>query len=429
MAHDLVIEGKVVNHDTITEVQVGIDRGFITEIKKQGLQGEQVIKAQRSLIFPGFIDLHAHLREDESQSWSYKEDFQSGAWAALHGGITTVVDMPNTPLPGINAARIRRKKALADSKSNGLIDFLFYGAVTASNATINTSGILDMQREVVAYKMYLSKTGELFMPVALLPEALKTVEGTSKPLVIHCEDQGIIEARQEALKAGGTHSELRPEEAELSAVKHVLAAASALHGIKINIAHVSVYETLAIIKRYEHIHCEVTPHHLFFNEDEVTLKTAFLKTNPPLRTEQNRRRLLDAFRAGAIDFMATDHAPHTQEEKELDFLEAPAGVPNLDTFGSFVTWLIVDCNVHPVLISRICAYNPAIFLGLNDRGRIEVGKKANITILDVHNREKIRCLYTKCGWSPFDSFEFPGTVRHTIFNGVVMTDYDDLVFV
>ena len=436
MPHDLVVEGKVVNPEEIYDAQIGIDRGYITEIKKQGLRGERKIEDARGcLIFPGFIDIHAHLREDSSHKWDYKEDFGSGTQAALHGGITTVVDMPNTPLPGINSGRIKAKRKLAYIKSKGLIDLFFCGGVTESN--MNT--VADMQKEVVAYKIYLAETsGGLYIRDEMLPEAIKAVEATSKPLVVHCEDQGIIEKRKEELKIRGKewrghqveiHSELRPEEAELSAVEKVVATVSLSN--KINIAHVSVYATLGIIRQYKKggLNCEVTPHHLFFSKTDVLAKKAFLKTNPPLRTEENRLRLLGAFKEGEIDFLVTDHAPHTKEEKARDILEAPAGVPNLDTYGNFVSWLIVCCDVHPKLISRVCSYNPATFLGLNDRGRIEVGKRANLTILDLKKRVKIsgEHLYTKCGWSPFEGCEFPGAVRHTIFNGTVVSEYEEVV--
>ncbi|MBA7515503.1 Dihydroorotase [subsurface metagenome] len=439
MPHDLIVEGKVVNPEGIYDVQIGIDEGYITALKKQGLRGERKIETRKCLIFPGFIDIHAHLREDSSHKWDYKEDFKSGTAAALHGGITTVVDMPNTPLPGINSERIRKKKELARSKSKGLIDILFCGGVAESDM----NAIAEMQKEVVAYKIYLSETtGGLYIREERLPEAINAVEATSKPVVIHCEDQRIIEKRKAELKEReeewsrkGIHSELRPEEAELSAVKNVLASASASASgdTKINIAHVSVYETLGIIKRYKRVHCEVTPHHLFFSNNDVLAKKAFLKTNPPLRTEENRLRLLDAFKEGEIDFLVTDHAPHTKEEKARDILEAPAGVPNLDTYGNFVAWLIVRCDVHPELISRVCSYNPATFLGLNDRGSIAVGKRANLTILDfdVAKQKQVKIsserLYTKCAWSPFEGYEFPGAVRHTVFNGVVVSEHDEVV--
>jgi dihydroorotase len=445
MLHELIVEGKIVNPERIEDAQIAIDEGYITELKKHGLRGERKIEALRWLIFPGFIDLHAHLREDSSHRWDYKEDFKSGTEAALHGGITTVVDMPNTPLPGINSERIRRKKDLARRESKGLVDLLFCGGVTESNL----NALAAMQQDVVAYKIYLAETGGLYISEETLPRAIKAVEAASKPAVIHCEDQRIIEKRREELRAEGEeresleiYSELRPDEAELSAVRNVLSSAVASRwgsaprprkpckglGVEINIAHVSVYDTLRIIKRYKNVHCEVTPHHLFFTKNDVLAKRAFLKTNPPLRTEENRQRLLAAFKEGGIDFLVSDHAPHTKEEKAGDILEAPAGVPNLDTYGNFVSWLIVDCDVHPTLISQVCSYNPALFLGLHDRGRIEVGKRAHLTILDMQKRVKIsnEHLYTKCGWSPFEGYEFPGAVRHTICNGVVMTDYDEV---
>ncbi|MBN1762184.1 MAG: dihydroorotase family protein [Methanomicrobia archaeon] len=432
MLHELVVTGKIVNPEGIHEAQIGIDGAFITALKKQGLRGEREIDARGCLIFPGFIDMHVHLREDGSHKWGYKEDFTSGTAAALHGGVTTVVDMPNTPLPGITAERIREKKELARTKSKGLLDILFCGAVAESNLKT----LADMQEDVVAYKIYLARTGGLYIDEKTLPHALTAVEATSKPAVIHCEDQHIIDRKQEESRSRGgggknhgeLHSELRPAEAELSAVRNVLSAASTAREFKISIAHISVSETVSLLRQHKNVHGEVTPHHLFFTRDDLLSKKAFLKTNPPLRTEANRQRLLTAFKAGAIDFLATDHAPHTQEEKAHDILDAPAGVPHLDTYGNFVSWLIARCDVSPTLMARVCSFNPARFLGLNDRGRIEVGKRANLTILDLQKPVKISSdrLYTKCGWSPFEGYEFPGAVRHTISSGVVATEYDEV---
>ncbi len=426
MRHELVVEGRVVNpwavHDT---AQIGIDGGLITEIKKQGLQGERMIELPvKCLIFPGFIDLHAHLREDSSGGWNYKEDFRSGSAAALHGGVTTLVDMPNTPLPGVNAERLRLKKELARSKSE--LDIFFYGAITGTNI----EHVADMSKEAIGYKLFLADG--LSLHESELPEAFRAIEATSRPAVVHCEDQELIEERRAelevvGLKAAGDedlHSWLRPPQAELAAVKKVLNSygMSDRHRLRIDIAHISVYDSLVLIRcaggSAAGVHCEVTPHHLFFNREDLSERKGFLKTNPPLRGETDRCQLLDAFKRGEIDFLVSDHAPHTVEEKALDLPDAPAGVPNLDTFGNFVAWLIFSRGVNPALVSRVCAYNPAKFLGLRDRGSIEVGKRANLTILE-HRSVKVSSeqLKTKCGWSPFEGFEFPGTVRYTVVNG------------
>ncbi len=403
MRHDLVVEGRVVNSWAVyNNVQIGIDGAFITEIKKQGLKGEDTLKTPHCLVFPGFIDLHAHLREDSSGRWNYKEDFRSGTDAALHGGVTTVADMPNTPLPGINAMRLRARKELARQKAR--VDIVFYGLVTDSNL----KEVADMGKEAIGYKIFLSDS--LRISTERLPEAIRAVG--SRPLVVHCEDQALIDSIAREPGSPADSWLRRPAQAELIAIRRVLACACSR---TINIAHISVYDSLAMIKSGG-IHCEVTPHHLFFTLDDLKMRKGLLKTNPPLRTELDRRLLLYAFRRGEIDFLVSDHAPHTREEKALE--EAPAGVPNLDTFGNFVAWLIYSQGVHPSLIAMTCAHNPAKFLALTDRGDIEEGKRANLTILE-RKRVKIRAeqLRTKCGWSPFEGYEFPGTVRYTIING------------
>jgi dihydroorotase len=418
MVHSLVVAGRIVNPkpkgEGIHEGEIGIDDGVITEIKKQGLSGEERIEARGCFIFPGFIDMHVHLREDSSHKWDYKEDFRSGTMAALHGGITTVVDMPNTPLPGIDARRIKEKKELA--KKAGLIDVFFCGGVTSSSisSASDSSPIVEMQKEVIAYKIYLSETtgaGGLYMPVEMLPKAFNLTK--PKPVVIHCEET----------------------EYELSSIKRTLSGVDFVKpSCSINIAHVSVYTAVDIIKDYQYqyrnsIFCEVTPHHLFFEDEEVNARKALLKMNPGLRSRKNRQLLLARFKAEKIDFLASDHAPHTKEEKERSIEEAPAGVPHLDTYGNFVSWLIIEHNIDPEQIARVCSYNPAMFLGLRDRGEIKEGKIANLTILDLKHRTKIRKehLYTKCGWSPFEGYEFPGAVKHSIFKGEVMSEYDEIL--
>lgn len=432
MLHELVLEGRIVNPDGIEEAQLGIDSGRITALSKQSLRGEEQVDTRGCYIFPGFVDPHVHLREDGSHHWAYKEDFASGAAAALHGGVTTVVDMPNTPEPGITAERIRAKKELARAQSRGALEILFCAGVTERTVT----GLAALQPEVVAYKLYLVETAGLYLDPASLPAALRAVAASARPAIVHAEDQALLtqQRAQEAASADDRsprsrdHAALRPPEAEVVAVERVLAAAANVPHLSLNVAHVSVHDSIARIKRFAKVQCEVTPHHLFFTREDALQRQGFLKTNPPVRTEENRQRLLAAFKAGAIDFLASDHAPHTREEKARDLLDAPAGVPHLDTYGNFVSWLLVNCGVHPSLIARTCAYQPARFLGLRDRGRIEVGARADLTILELQHPVRIsrERLYTRCGWSPFEGFEFPGTVKHTISHGAVLSEYDEV---
>ena len=242
-----------------------------------------------------------------------------------------------------------------------------------------------------------------------------------KPVVFHCEDQELV--------LRGRRSEAATE---VSAVRSVLSAALSLNAnvraeMKINIAHVSSEETVLALRTFRNhtdaprVFCEVTPHHLFFSEKDAA-RNRMLRVNPPLRSERSRRMLLNALKRGEIDFIASDHAPHTAAEKA----EGAAGVPNLDTFGSFVGWLILR-GVSPCRIASACAAMPASFLSLNDRGRIEEGKRADFTILDLKRLRKISSedLYTKCGWSPFEGCEFP-SVKHTIVKGEVKSEYDDV---
>ncbi|MHC1635209.1 MAG: dihydroorotase [Candidatus Methanospirareceae archaeon] len=422
---DLVVAGRIASRDGVYEGEIGIDNGIIAEIKKQGVKGERRIEAKGCLIFPGFIDIHAHLREDDGHRWDHKEDFRTGTAAALHGGITTIVDMPNTPSPGVSLERIRRKKELAAKK--GLIDVMFAGGVT----TYNTEELTNMKREVVLYKIYLCETtGGLRIPKDFLLEAMSVIARTSKPVTIHCEDQGILDEIKKDLKGVNerNYSDIRPEEAEVSSVKFVVRL---LQGkkldLRVNVAHISTYGALKEIYDNEKCFCEVTPHHLFFSREDMLEKRAFLKMNPPLREENSRRLLLKALLSYKIDFLVSDHAPHTREEKERDFSEAPSGVPNLDTYGNFVAWLIKR-GANPTLISRMCASNPASFLGLNDRGVIEIGKRADISILDMKKGVKITSenLYTKCGWSPFEGYEFPGSIRYVILKGEIRNEDGDV---
>jgi len=187
MKHDLVVAGKVVSSVGVEEMEIGISDGKIAEMKRQGLAGRRTIKAGRALVFPGFIDIHVHMREP---GWEQKEDFRTGSEAAVHGGVTTVADMPNNLKPAINLAVLREKARLASKKA--LVDVKFYGGVVYKEL----NELRRISSLVSGYKLYLAKTtGNLMFPPSELKKVFGLVAGTGRPASLHCEDQEIIDAR------------------------------------------------------------------------------------------------------------------------------------------------------------------------------------------------------------------------------------------
>ena len=416
LLYDLVVEGNLVTVSGLSNYQIGINNDVIDKISKQGLTGEKTLNVNDSLVFPGFIDIHTHLREP---GWEYKEDITSGTKAAIHGGVTSLVDMPNSPESAVNLTNIQNKIDLISKKS--LIDVFIYAGVTSDNVDI----LSDFSEYVVGYKIYTChSTGKLYLPYNFLENVAKIVNKTGKPISVHCEDQLINEKNMDDLKNVDNpqiHCDSRPDYSEVKAVKEVIE----LPG-RINICHVSTPETVNIVNTSQSsdVTCEVTLHHLFFNNSEI--ENSLLKVNPPIRGKVFQAKLLDQYSKGFIDFLVTDHAPHLLSEKKVGIWDAPSGVAGLDDFGKVVSWLIVEKHVDPVVVLKTACVNPSKFLNLSDRGEIKVGLKANLTVLDLKKSctTTSESLYTKCGWSPYEGVSFPGCVQNTIVDGKIMSEYD-----
>src|SRR5271157_251626 len=414
MEHDLVVEGRVVLPEGVDDAQVGVTEGRIREIRKQGLKGAKVVKAGACLVFPGFVDGHVHLREP---GWEFKEDFATGTSAAVHGGVTTVVDMPNNPIPATTPAALEEKRRLSLSK--GVVDVRFHGGVLGQRI----GELKAIKGLVVGYKAYLAEsTGGMKFPPEKLGEALRVVSETGLPLSLHCEDQSVIDSRMKSLAGESRpdlHCDIRPPESEVSSVRTAISALRLVPRARVNICHVSVAEAVSMVNRARmeglSLACEATLHHLFFSRKAME-SNPLLKTNPPLRPETDRASLIEGLRREEANFLVTDHAPHSREEKERDGL---SGVPGLDDYGHLVSWLLKVQGFEPATIAHVCSRNPAAFYGLDDRGEIAVGRRADFAILDLGSPERTSAsnLKTKCGWSPYEGVEFPGRVRWTILGG------------
>ena len=417
MEHDLVVEGRVVLPGSFEPAQIGITDGVIAEVRKQGLKGVRTIHAGDGIVFPGFIDCHVHLRDP---GWPEKEDFGTGSRAAVHGGVTTAFDMPNNPVPANTASALRDKQERAKERS--VIDIRFFAGVDPNDIP----GIRDVSGLAVGYKVYMSETtGTSPFPEASLGAALRLIAETGKPVSAHCEKQELLAAKLSL--AGGSPEEYpdaRPPSAEMESVETVLAA-SKKAGVRVNICHVSTAGALEKVSKAAasgaDAACEVTLHHLFFTRRALS-GNAMLRTNPPLREESDRVAVLNGLKAGTVKFLATDHAPHTKEEKATSSI---AGVPGLDDYGHMVSWLIRNHDVHPLSIARMTSGNQAGFFSLRDRGTLASGMRADITVLDM-TPEVVRSgsIMSKCGWSPYEGVEFPGRVRWVISRGSpVLEDY------
>ena len=416
MEHDLVLEGRVVMPSGLREAEVGVSDGVISEIG-HGLRGSRKIRAQRCLIFPGFVDIHVHLREP---GWEYKEDFRTGTRAAAHGGVTTVADMPNNPTPADTKAAIGLKRSLADEKA--VVGVKFYGGVSPRDL----HGIEEISEQVVGFKIFLSETtGSDAFPPSELRRAFEIIAKKSKPVSLHCESQAIIVMnRKKSERVKADYADLRPPAAEVEAVQDAASAMKGVPGLRANVCHASVGRTLEQLRVAKNgglkLSCEVALHHLYFNRRSLD-GNPLLKTNPPLRSEEDRQSMLDGLRNGTVSFLVTDHAPHTESEK-IEF--GNAGVPGLDDFAHVASWLIKDNGVDPSVIATAASSNPSGFLGLSDRGEITAGKKADFSILDLQSPEKVDkdSIQSKCGWSPYEGKVFPGRIRWTICAGETLVD-------
>lgn len=406
----LSIEGIIISDKGQDRGRIEIDQnsGLITKVS-QPTGVADVLLNDDELIFPGFIDLHVHAREDISHTQEYKEDFKTAGEAAINGGVIAFAEMPNNPIPPVDDEKYSAKYELTKKSP---VPIILYAAIG--------QGTKPLSRKV-PYKAFMGKSiGDMyFNSKEELEETLKDYMGQS--ISFHCEDPKIMDAHIDA----PSHEERRPAVAEYTAIDIAIACIEKynLHG---KICHASTIEGIQKIKdakaRGVDITVEVTPHHLYFDETmfDADLRKK-LQVNPPIRqTKENRLALIEALRDGTIDYLATDHAPHTLEEKE----KGMSGMPHLDTYGPFTSWLMKEHNFTAQDIARVCSYNPGKFINefQDERyGEVKEGFVGSLTIRSMEGSNPIlrSHLKTKCGWSPFEGLEFPGKKIMTIIKGKI----------
>ncbi len=388
-----VIRGRVYYRGRVEPLDLGVDEeGKIAAIKRT-IEGFEVEDHGDALILPGCVDMHVHLRDP---GLTEKEDFPSGTRSAALGGITTVVDMPNTRPPVTTRGVLQDKWARA--RGRAAVDYGLFAA-PRSDGTVPTL------EEATAFKIYMAEsTGNLQIDEEDLGAVLHASGGLRRLVVVHAEDARRFRKVRPATLVD--HSESRPKESEVSAIRTL----TGLRGeARVHIAHVTCAEALAEVP--EGVTTEATPHHLLLDTSRPL--NAFGKVNPPLRSPEDRKALWDAFASGRIDVLATDHAPHTREEKEEPFEEAPSGLPGVATSLPLLLRQVRAENLSLERLVDAMASRPAEILGI-PKGRIEVGADADLVVVDARRVAKItaRRVRYKCGWTPFEGMEgiFPSTV-------------------
>ena len=405
---------------------VRVEEGKIVEIGSdlKVNDGEEVIDCTGKFILPGVIDVHVHLREPGGE---HKEDFESGTKAASAGGVTMVLDMPNNSPAVISQKALEEKRALVNDKAQ--VDYDLYMGATFDPKTGKTNVGEFLKSDAVALKIYVgSSTGNLLVhQKEALEEIFEKVAEADRLICVHAEDEALIKEHMAQFEGEDDpiiHAQIRDDEVAYRAVKLVLHLAKK-HGTRLHIAHLSTTKELREFEEFksDRISCEVTPHHLFLNQLELREQGNFAKMNPPLRTEEDQAALMEGLRSGLVNMVATDHAPHTKEEKEKGYWEAPAGVPGLETMLP----LLLDAVNHGELeledVVRVTSEEPARVFELEIG--LEKGKAANFTVVDMDLVQTVEnggsgARYTKCGWSPFAGHKLKGWPVMTVVKGEIV---------
>ncbi|GCF08912.1 dihydroorotase [Dictyobacter arantiisoli] len=375
-------------------------------------QGEHVIDASKLLVLPGFIDSHVHFREPGG---TQKEDFLSGTRAALAGGVTTVLDMPNTQPTTDTQEHLSAKIALVAPKA--VVDYGFYFGATDTNI----DEVAQAAHKVAALKLYMgSSTGSLLVTEFSPIYRHFSTFPLRKPIVVHAEDEQSL--HYFGTQGSQDHNQARPPISAQIALSRALAIAEKT-GRSLHIAHTTTQRELELIQEARqkgvHVTCEVTPLHLFLTEADQQRLGNYGKVNPPLRSQSDQDALWHYL--DVIDTIGTDHAPHTRQDKDQPYAQAPSGMPGVQTLMPLLLNAASSGRITLEEVVKRCVSNPARIFGLKNKGALEAGKDADIVLVDPEQEYEItdREILSKCGWTPFAGTHIKGKIEHVFVRGTL----------
>lgn len=392
-------------HIYINEQSGKIDKIFWSKPSNIANYGKK-IDLDGKLVIPSLIDIHCHLRDfDESN----KETFFTGAKAAAAGGFTHVFDMPNKKPPIVSSTQVSKiKKIVKEIEEIDIIPYLL----------LNENTHIPFRYEYPFLKAYLGLTTGEYLTTEFDVEDF--LANSSSFLSVHCEDNDLIEnSKKELGNKLENHCKIRGPDTELNSISTLIKLKRKIKSIApLHVAHVTLTKSIELLKK-ERISFEVTPHHLLLNTTDFKRLGVWGKMNPPLRAKTEQKNLFSMFIEGRIPIIATDHAPHTIEEKRNDFM---SGIPGFETALASLLDKVKPLDPSKLkLIIDATAINPRKLMNLQSKGIIAVGEIADLTIIDSNLVKKVTNddLFTKCHWSPWEGEELKGWPVLTIHNGII----------
>lgn len=418
----VIKSGRVIDPDSKTDgvLDVLIENGKVAKVDKDiKASADKIIDAQNKIVMPGIVDMHVHLREPGRED---KETICSGTKAAVHGAVTSVLAMPNTE-PAIDspaAASLLKGLIKKGAKANVFI----CGAITIGRYGKEPVDIAGLKKEGV---VAISDDGASVDSESVMQEALEQAKKEDILVICHCEDKQNSNNGQVNLGAISTRMGLRgvSRESEFKIVERDIKLAKKT-GARIHIAHVSCKESVELIRQAKksgvRVTCETAPHYFSLSEEAVLGFDTNFKMNPPLRTKEDRLAIKEGLSEDVIDVIASDHAPHTENEKEIEFERAAFGVIGLETELAVSIKELVDSGLMkwPELINKL-SFNPARILGIN-KGTLRKGSDADIAVIAPCEEWVVakESLLSKSKNSPFLGVSLKGIVEYTICSGKIV---------
>lgn len=419
----LIRNAQIVNENQIFTADLLVVEDVISQIAPHiSVEGvDRVIDATGQYLLPGVIDDQVHFREP---GLTHKGNIETESRAAIAGGVTSFIEQPNTVPNAVTQERLEEKYKIAAETSFANYAFSMGGTNDNLEEILKTN-----PRAVPAIKLFLgSSTGNMLVDS---PEILEEIFSKVKmPICVHCEDETTIRTNTEAYQAKyGENIPVKYHHLIRSAEACYISSAKAIElakktGARLHIYHLSTAKEVTLLEnnkplKDKKITAEVCVHHLWFTNDDYETKGSLIKWNPAVKTAQDRAALWEALIDNRIDVVATDHAPHTWEEKQKPYTQCPSGAPLVQHSLQAMLEMVQRGKITIDRVVEKMCHNPAILFQIEKRGFVKEGYKADLVLVDPRQPQTVapENIHYHCGWSPLEGVTFSNSITHTFVNG------------